>query len=51
MTLYYVMYYMTEVIYLFIIQEKQKQNKRDIKSKKIDKNKRKIFKSKYTIIK
>jgi len=45
----YVMYHLTMIICLFIIQEKQKQNKRNIKSRKINKKKRKMFKSKYTI--
>jgi len=42
----------TAVMGLFIIQEKQKQkqNKRNIKSRKIDKKKRKMFKSRHTII-
>jgi len=51
MTSCYVTYYVTTVTGLFIIQEKQKQkqNKRNIKLRKIDKKKRKMFKSRYTI--
>jgi len=42
------MHHVTAVIYLFIIQEiKEKKRKREIKLKKIDKNK---IKSKYNII-
>jgi len=42
---------MTIVTGLFIVQEKQKQkqNKRNIKSRKIDKKKRKMFKFRCTI--
>ena len=47
MNLCYVMYHVTKVICLFIVQEKQK--KRNIKSRKIDKKKRKMFKSKCII--
>ena len=47
MNLCHVMYHVTEVICLFIVQEKQK--KRNIKSRKIDKKKRKMFKSKCII--
>ena len=47
----YVTCYVTTVTGLFIVQEKQKQkqNKRNIKLRKIDKKKRKMFKSRYTI--
>jgi len=44
------MYHVTAVTDLFIVQEKkQKQKKRNIKSRKIDKKKRKMFKLRYII--
>ena len=51
MTLCYVTCYVTTITGLFIVQEKQKQkqNKRNIKLRKIDKKKRKMFKSRCTI--
>ena len=51
MTSCHMTHHMTTVTGLFIIQEKQKQkqNKRNIKLRKIDKKKRKIFKSRHTI--
>jgi len=47
MTLYYITYHVTTVTYLFIIQIKKK--KRNIKSRKINKRKRKRLVFKYTI--
>ena len=54
MTSHHVICHMTVVIYLFIIKiekekEKKSQKKRSIKSRKIDKRKRKILVSKHTI--
>ena len=51
MTSCYVTCHVTTITGLFIVQEKQKQkqNKRNIKLRKIDKKKRKMFKSRYTI--
>jgi len=48
MILYYVTHYVTVITYLFIV-HKQKQNRTNIKSRKIDKKKRKILVSKHTI--
>ena len=48
-TLYHVTYHVTVVTYLFIVY-KQKQNRTNIKSRKINKKKRKILVSKHTII-
>jgi len=49
LTLYHVTHHVTVITYLFIV-HKQKQNRTNIKSRKIDKKKRKILVSKHTII-
>jgi len=52
MTSHHVMCHVTAVTYLFIIRNKNKnknQKKRNIKSRKIDKRKRKMLVSKHTI--
>jgi len=42
--------HVTAIMGLFIVQQKQKQKKRNIKLRKINKKKRKMFKSRHTII-
>ena len=49
MTLHHVTCHVTAVTYLFIIKVKENQKKRNIKSRKMDKIKRKMLVSKYTI--